>query len=34
MRHATIATTANVYGAGVVDAMRPFNSQVVKRVIQ
>jgi len=34
MRHATIATTANVYGAGVVDAMREYNSQVVKRVIQ
>jgi len=34
MRHSNITTTANVYGAGVVDAMREFNSQVVKRVIQ
>jgi hypothetical protein len=34
MRHANIATTANVYGAGVVDVMRQFNSQVVRRVIQ
>jgi len=34
MRHANITTTANVYGAGVVDAMREFNSQAVKRVIQ
>jgi integrase len=34
MRHANITTTANVYGAGVVDTMREFNSAVVKRVIQ
>jgi len=34
MRHSNITTTANVYGAGVVEAMREFNSQVVKRVIQ
>ena len=34
MRHANIATTANVYGAGVVDVMRQFNSQVIRRVIQ
>ncbi len=34
MRHSNISTTANIYGAGLVDAMREFNSQVVKRVIQ
>jgi len=34
MRHANIAATANVYGAGVVDVMRQFNSQVVRRAIQ
>ena len=34
MRHANIGTTANVYGTGVVEAMRQFNSQVVKRIIQ
>ena len=34
LRHSNISTTANVYGAGVVDAMREFNSRVVKRVIQ
>jgi integrase len=33
MRHSNINTTTN-YGAGVVDAMREFNSRVVKRVIQ
>jgi integrase len=34
MRHANIGTTANAYGTGVVEAMRQFNSQVVKRIIQ
>jgi len=34
MRHAAIATTANIYGGGVADAMREFNSQVVRRIIQ
>lgn len=33
MRHSDISMTTQ-YGAGVVDAMREFNSQVVKRVIQ
>jgi hypothetical protein len=34
MCHANIGTTANVDGTGVVEAMRQFNSQVVKRMIQ
>ena len=34
LRHSNISTTANVYGAGVADVMREFNSRVVKRVIQ
>ncbi|HZP24460.1 MAG TPA: site-specific integrase [Terriglobales bacterium] len=34
MRHANISTTANVYGRGVLPAMREANSKVVKMVLQ
>jgi integrase len=33
MRHANISTTANVYGAGVLPAMREANSKIVRMVI-
>jgi hypothetical protein len=34
MRHTNISTTANVYGAGVLPAMREANSKTVRMVIQ